>query len=162
MGLSTKVTSFNQALTILGRRQLARWLQILLYVSHQGKNSSPKLMQLAAMRGRLMEQFSIAIGWNANMQDQAFMTGMFSLLDGLLGMPVEEVAKMLQLPDEVKAALLSNEGGLGQMLALIEKSQSGADGALPLVLADLNPDRFFECQLDALSWSLGLGQENTF
>jgi len=55
-GLSTKITSLRHAITILGRRQLQRWLQLLVYTNPKGAGQGVNpLLQLAATRGRLME-----------------------------------------------------------------------------------------------------------
>src|SRR5471032_2144068 len=55
VGARQRIDSLSQAVTILGRRQLQRWLQIMLYAepSKRGHSMTPLLM-LATTRGRLL------------------------------------------------------------------------------------------------------------
>jgi c-di-GMP-related signal transduction protein len=54
-GTSEKITSLRHAITVLGRRQLQRWLQLLVFSSGAQAGASNPLLMLAATRGRLME-----------------------------------------------------------------------------------------------------------
>ena len=59
VGAKTTITSFHQAIAVLGRRQLQRWLQLLIYANQHGQDDSPNpLLQQAALRGRQMELLS--------------------------------------------------------------------------------------------------------
>jgi c-di-GMP-related signal transduction protein len=156
MGMRTTVTSFNHALMVLGRRQLERWLQILLYASHKGATSPNSLMLFATMRGQSMERLAAAMGWASGAQDQAFMTGMFSLLDSLLGLTMGDIVKAIPLPHEVQQALVSREGDLGQLLTLIDDWQAGNSRELPDFVAKLGAETTAKCQLDALRWTMDL------
>src|SRR5438874_13059651 len=71
------VTSLRHALILLGRRQLKVWLQLLLYTADRGNRSlSSPLLQLAAVRGRLMELIAgRQSGTQGGLRDLAFMTG---------------------------------------------------------------------------------------
>ncbi|GAB1412455.1 hypothetical protein MASR1M97_11910 [Candidatus Desulfobacillus denitrificans] len=53
-GLRQKIASLRHAITVLGRRQLQRWLQLLLFTNPSGGGANP-LLQLAATRGRFLE-----------------------------------------------------------------------------------------------------------
>jgi EAL and modified HD-GYP domain-containing signal transduction protein len=128
----TAITSFGQAISRIGRRQLQRWLQLLLY-AHQHPDGAPNLLlPLAALRGALLEALCKRDGGDRDEQDLAFMAGVFSLLDRLFHMPMAEVVQDLKLPEHVEAALLRRAGPLGQRLRLIEADQPDAgmlDGA---------------------------------
>jgi EAL and modified HD-GYP domain-containing signal transduction protein len=162
MGMSGKVANFRQAITILGRRQLQRWLQLLLFTHRQeGKTRPSILMQRAATRGRLMELVSKKThgGASVDFQEEAFMVGVFSLLDVLMGMPMAELLKPLQLHESVELALLERKGPLGQLLALVEQAESGdADGVLESLRKMAVPtEEFNRAQVATLGWVSQLG-----
>ena len=120
MGMSRQITSFSQAILILGRAQLRRWLNLMLFSSRQGDERSPMLLARVAIRARTMELLAKTSGMDKASQDAAFMTGMFSLLGVLFGMPLPEVLKPLKISEAMQAALLEHKGGLGQLLHTAE------------------------------------------
>lgn len=158
MGLRTKVSSFNHALTILGRRQLQRWLQLLLFAQQKQSGGGPSvLMQRAAMRGRLMEL--LTKGVNAapprEFQEQAFMVGVFSLLDILMNDSLDNILKSLHLADDIEAALLRHEGTVGEMLSLVEHAENFdfEETAKRLDKLNIPPEFFSLAQASALNWT---------
>lgn len=161
MGIRTKVTSFGHALTILGRRQLQRWMQLLLFAHRKEGTDGPSvLMQRAAARGRLMELLTKSVSETPTLefQEQAFMAGVFSLLDILMGMPLEELMKTLLLADSVEAALLRREGLLGEMLNLVDRAErlDFDAAAQSLDKLKISPDAFCHAQAAALLWTYRL------
>jgi EAL and modified HD-GYP domain-containing signal transduction protein len=162
MGLCGKIASFRQAITILGRRQLQRWLQLLLFAHQaQGAKGPSILMQQAATRGRLMELLSAKTFAAASVdgQEEAFMVGLFSMLDVLMGMPLDELLKPLHLAEHAERALLNREGRLGQLLALLEQAEArdlaAATGSLSRL--GIAADSFNQMQIAALGWVHRLG-----
>lgn len=164
MGMRSKIGSLRQALVVLGRRQLQRWVQLLLYAQDSDTSTNP-LMQMAAVRGRLMELLSQRHPDRRHTTDDAkesaFMTGILSLVDVVLGMEMEDVLSQLGLIDEIKKALLLREGFLGLLLTLAEKMETGDFDAvtdlleqLGLTLADLN-----QAELEAMQWVASLNEE---
>ena len=157
MGLGRRITSFSQAILILGRQQLRRWVNLMLFAARQGDVRSGMLLARVAVRGRMLEQLSRARGLDKQAQDQAFITGMFSLLGVLFGMPLSEVLAPLSMSNTVHDALLDYKGELGWMLRLCEAFEDGNFGAvaghleaLPLGVAEFNA-----AAVDANLWMLG-------
>ncbi|TFW24314.1 EAL and HDOD domain-containing protein [Duganella callida] len=123
MGASRRVTSFSQAILILGRSQLRRWLNLMLFSSREGDPRSAMLLARVAVRARAMELLAKACGEDKAHQEQAFMVGMFSLLGVLFGMPLDEVLQPLAVGEAVRQALLAHAGQLGQMLCVVEAAE---------------------------------------
>ena len=135
----------------LYRRQLQRWLQLLLYARQQDDGKIHALLPLAAVRAAQMEALCQLRGGDRDAQDLAFMTGVFSLLDVLLGMPMEEIIATLNLAPEVSAALLERNGELGALLALVESSAPSPDG---LRRAGIDGETYWRSLLQAYQWAI--------
>ena len=150
-GFTAPITSFSQAITLLGRRQLQRWLQLLLYARQQDDGKIHALLPLAAVRAAQMEALCQLRGGDRDAQDLAFMAGVFSLLDVLLGMPMEEIIATLNLAPEVSAALLERNGELGALLALVESSAPPPEG---LQRAGIDGETYWRSLLQAYQWAI--------
>jgi EAL and modified HD-GYP domain-containing signal transduction protein len=151
------ITCFSQAINLLGRRQLQRWLQLLVFADQNtGQHANP-LLQKAATRGRLIELLADNPEDDASKQllDTAFMVGTFSLLDVLLNMPLKEILQHLPLPAAAHAALADHSGLLGQILKAVSASESrdlsGARQQLQHLA--ITPEKHLTAQLSAFSWA---------
>ncbi len=164
VGARQRITSISHALMVLGRNQLSRWLQILMYTLGDApgvKHPSP-LTTLASIRGRFMEQVSTGLhSSNTSFRERAFMVGILSLSDALLGMPLAEIVQPLPLDVEVKRALLNRSGLLGTLMnltvALESSDQRGVADALAALPA-LSPELINRAQIEAMEWADSLGR----
>ena len=148
---STPIISFGQAISVLGRRQLQRWLQLLLYARQQADGLPNPLLPLAAQRAAQMESLCKLAGGERDEQDLGFMTGVFSLLDLLFGMPMTEIVGALNLPALAADALLTRSGRFGDMLALAEARPASA---AMIERAELTPAQWLGSQLHAYHWAI--------
>lgn len=151
-GLGVEIQSLRHAVTMLGFSPLYRWLSLLLATASTS-GYSLALMQAAIIRGRFAE----LLGQNFLPKSEAenlFVAGMFSLLDCLLGIPMEEVLENIQLSDSVSEALLTRGGIYGPFLALAEacEMQNGHVGELAdaLFIDALKVNR---AHIAALTWA---------
>jgi c-di-GMP phosphodiesterase len=159
IGAGRRIESLGQALMILGRRQLERWLQILLY-AEPGKRSheiSPLLL-LATTRGKLLELLAQALQpGRRGVAETAFTVGIMSLMEALFASPMENILEQIAVSDEVAVALLRHEGLLGELLTLVECIEHIEDAGerLQESLAHLNlsPDELCRMQVHAFEWS---------
>lgn len=162
MGLRNPVGSLNQALVVLGRRQLQRWIQLLIYTVGNASSRNTPLLQLAASRGRLMELLAEEQRpGSKDFHERAFMVGILSLLDILLDLPMPEILSQLSLNSEVREALLSHDGALGKLLSLTEYLEvANFDAAAEIMAkAGIPLATLTEAQLKTFSWVGDLDRE---
>lgn len=124
-GATRRIDSLSQALVVLGRRQLQRWLQIMLYAEPvAGSHFTSPLLILATTRGKLMELMARKISPNnASMADTAFTVGIMSLMDTLFSLPMLKILEEISVVDEVADALLHRTGFFGDLLTLTEYTE---------------------------------------
>jgi EAL and modified HD-GYP domain-containing signal transduction protein len=159
VGARQRIDSLSQAVTLLGRRQLQRWLQIMLYAepSKRGHSMTPLLM-LATTRGRLLELLAAKLRPSQrNVADVAFTVGIMSLMDTLFGIPMAEILGQIPVSDEVAEALLRRAGFFGDLLKLaecIERLEDLGDHIVP-TLRDLamSTEELVELEMAAFEWS---------
>ena len=163
IGARNRISSIRSAITILGRRQLQRWLQLLLYADGAGPaiGHNPMLV-LAATRGRFMELLAARLHpKDQALADLAFMTGIMSLMPAVFGMAMEELLDQLAVVPEVKRALLEHAGEVGVLLSLAESSESSTmEGVAELMdqLPELTATLLSACLAEALAWTQQLDQ----
>ena len=162
-GLPQKINSIKHAIMILGRQQLQRWIQLLLYTADQADSgASNALMQTAAARGKLMELIAIAERpHDKNHHERAFMVGILSLLDTLLGMDMQQIIDKLGIPEDMSQALLTRDGRLGQELKLVEANEKGEVAAIQSILNGLgflSLSELADIELQAIGWANRLGE----
>jgi len=159
-----EIHSLRNAITVLGRRQLQRWLQVLLFAlsSAPGAEFPSPLLVLAATRGKLMEL--IAQGLKSNereLPDRAFMAGILSLVNALLGMPMQDIVGSMPLDQDIKDALVDRSGRLGDMLTLVEALE---ESDLPEIeealsrLPALDHGKVPAMQVEAMRWANSIGE----
>ena len=157
-GLRQRIDSLSQALIVLGRRQLQRWLQIMLYAEPgtRGHTQTPLLM-LASTRARLMELLAQRLRpGQRQVADVAFTVGIMSLMDALFSVPMADLVEQIPVSEEVAAALVKRSGFFGELLRLAESLERMEEGdeMLPVLgeLAD-SGDELVELEMAAFEWS---------
>jgi c-di-GMP-related signal transduction protein len=150
----SEIQSLRHAVTMLGYLPLYRWLALLLATA--STSGSPVLMQTAAIRGRFVE----LLGHDflpKNEAENLFVAGMFSLLDRLLGVSMQEVLDNLKLSEAMSQALLSRQGVYGGFLALAEACElnNGLIGELADAVG-ISVEAVNEAHLSAIVWAQNL------
>ena len=152
-GLNREITSFRQAVMLMGLKKLFRWAALLLTASRSSGTPSP-VGHTAVVRGRLMELLALET-LPPEEADLAFVAGIFSLLDVMLNMPIESALGLLSVPDEVADALLRREGFLGDLLTLAEACESSDDAVFDRAAGTLHlsSQQINFAHLQALAWA---------
>ena len=157
LGMREKIKTLRHAILLLGLNHLRRWTQLSLFAGHDARSLNHPLLEMAAVRGRLMEIMLRQISSRTASDEQAeaaFMVGILSLLDVLFETPMEEIIANLNLTDDVSSALLKREGKLGRMLLLTERLEvTDFDAVTPLLVeCGVSLDQLLQSQLEAFNW----------
>jgi EAL and modified HD-GYP domain-containing signal transduction protein len=163
-GARGRIDTLGQAIEVLGRQQLQRWLQILLYATPGAQvELNLPLLQMATTRGKMLELMSLKMHpGQREAADTGFTVGIMSLTDALFSMSMEDILNTVEVADEVRAALLDREGEYGDMLnvvEMLEKARSGKALAAVLRNLDLTVKDLREIELAAFEWINELAQE---
>ncbi len=154
VGARFRINSVGHALIVLGRRQLQRWLQILLYV--KGSEFDSPLLQMATTRGKTMELVMGHVRPSEKVAaDIGFTVGIMSLMDALFSVRMGEILDSVNVLDEVRDALLHREGDYGDVLRLIElieRAQEGRELTGILHKLELAPSALYALQREAFEW----------
>jgi EAL and modified HD-GYP domain-containing signal transduction protein len=120
--LPVEVSSFRHAIMMLGYQELRRWLALTLGASGDEHHLQP-VNYAALRRGLFMRELALDPS-DDETQAELFMCGVFSLLDRLLGKPMDELLAAVALPERVKQALADGEGPFMPMLAMARAVES--------------------------------------
>lgn len=117
-GLPVQITSFQHAVMMLGYKKMMRWLSLLLATASRDSNTFP-LMHASIRRGLFLEYLGAAEG-EAELRDELFITGAFSMLDRITGAPFAQLFELIALPENVIDAIVHRKGPHAPFLTLIE------------------------------------------
>jgi len=121
-----KISSVRQAIVLLGLIEIQRWIYILALREQVGSHSvlSDETVRLSLTRAKMCELIG-ARSFKQSQQSVFFLTGMFSLMDTILSIPMEKVLKELPLLDEITEALNGEVNSLKIVLDLVISVERG-------------------------------------
>lgn len=151
-GRPTPITTLEQAITLIGLNHLRGWLTLLQMAALD--NKPPELMRIALVRARMCERLARALQLGA--PDPFFLTGLLSVLDALLDLPMAEATAALPLAQPVIDGLQERRGPTGQALNLVNALERGEWEALARLPIDAQT--LTEIFIDALAWADNLIQ----
>jgi EAL and modified HD-GYP domain-containing signal transduction protein len=152
-GLRDGVSSIIQALALLGEREIRKWACLVL-MTFIGADRPSEVSMTCLVRGRLCELLANKAGLSPK-KPELFMIGMLSMLDVLVGRPLNELLDKIVIAEDIKTALTTGRGRMGQVLQLVVAYQKGlweevdlAAGKLDLDSAEISPD-----YQEAIQWA---------
>lgn len=152
-GLERRVSSIQQALVILGEKELRRWLTFVILNSLRGDRPK-EIMVLACTRGRFGELLAMKRG-EEEKAPALFLTGLISMLNVIMGRPLKELLAELPLDPAIGQALLERRGPLAPYYHLAYSYERGnmemvnrLAHALGLELEVVG-----ECYVEAVKWA---------
>ena len=149
----SEISTIKQAIVVLGQSELRKFLSVL-FTAQCGTNKPEELTILAMIRARFAEELANLAG-HAQQSSIYFLTGLMSLIDAILDESIEDVMKQLPLAQEIKSALIDQEGELAEFLDLVKLYEKAewelADQKMKTL--GLDPLAVPELYENAVSWA---------
>ncbi len=146
------VTSIGHAIRLLGRAPLLRWLALAIAASRRAVSDLDQFMVLQAVeRARLCEQ----LAGPGRDSGTLFLVGLFSLIEGVFRVPLDELLERVPLAEEARDALLHRTGPYAPALDFADAWELGLFDAADGIAQELgiDPATLAEKYTGAVSWT---------
>ena len=152
--LRREVRSIHDAVVLLGIKPIRQWASVWC-LAGVNTGGSPELATLALLRARSCEL--VASDLNAD-TSELFLVGLCSLLDAMLGRPMQEALEHLPLSPAAKQTLLGSPSPMRSVLDSILAQEIGdwADVDLSAADAGVSPASLSNAYIGALRWARAL------
>ena len=156
IGARFKVSSINQALNLLGTRELYQWITLMILKDLQD-NDNGELVKQSLIRGKLMNMLALEFHWSDHDSDYFFI-GIFSLIDVILSRSFEEILAELPLSDRVKNTLLGEKNDIRDLLDCIASVERAEWDKLNQyqIMQTIGPEKFMARYVEAIKWANSL------
>lgn len=118
---SAEIQSVRHALSLLGEREVRRWVRLVATLG-AGQAKTSDLVLAALVRARFCELLSPKIPHG---KSDLFLMGMLSLMDVILEIPMAQVIDNVPIDAESKRLLISGEGNLRPFYQLMLAQETG-------------------------------------
>lgn len=155
---STEITSIRHAAAMMGQRELKKW--ITTAITQQLCSDKPsEIMRLSLLRAKFAENLACVfeLGVQAS---ELFLMGLFSVVDLILGKPMNEALEMLKVSKSIKSALIEDSGTLAPVLDFIKLYEAGEWQEISrlMLLGNILMDPVQEAYTSSLEWYRDLFQ----
>jgi EAL and modified HD-GYP domain-containing signal transduction protein len=155
-GFSQKIKSIHHAIRLLGWMKLKNWLRVVLLNDMSEASAAPELLQLSAQRGKFLELVALRHDFWGFDPESLHLLGLFSLLDTMLGTPMDEIVTFLPLENKLKGALRREANNeylpLIQLAQCVEEAR-WEDADVMMQQLNLNREKVTAAFKEAVEWA---------
>jgi EAL and modified HD-GYP domain-containing signal transduction protein len=151
-----RIESIEQAVLLLGWLQLRHWLRVVVLADMAPGGPAGELPHFCIQRARFLELAARELDTEDLEPETMFLLGLFSLLDAMLRLPMDEILSRLPLDPEVAEALAGeNRNRYSDWLDLVRSFEVGDWTRLDTLMSrlSLEPSMVAKCYFDSQAWA---------
>jgi EAL and modified HD-GYP domain-containing signal transduction protein len=118
-----EITSVNQALTLLGLNEIRKWTTLIMLRDISAEKPD-ELVKVSLVRALFAEHLADLFGLK-NRKTEAFLLGLFSLIDTIMDKPLFDIVEPLPLKSDVKAAMMGVGNPFHDILVVLRHYEVG-------------------------------------
>jgi EAL and modified HD-GYP domain-containing signal transduction protein len=151
-GRRNEIKTINGAVVMLGQDEVRKWITAAA-ANQLGTDKPNEITKLSMIRAKFAEALAVKFGLYAD-AGSLFLMGVFSVLDAMLEMPMEDALKLVLVSDDIRDALVSHTGKFSDVYNFIVNYESANWAVVSriLILHDLTTETIYETYVETLCW----------
>lgn len=152
IAINSEVTSIRHAAAILGQKELKRWINTVI-TKELCADRPNEIARLSMLRAKFAECLAPYYGLQMK-ESELFLMGLFSIIDIILNLPMEEALKKVNVSKEITDALLYHKGDLAKVydLMLSYENADWQEVFRRLIVDNVKEESVYGAYTEAVRW----------
>ena len=152
IAINSEVTSIRHAAAILGQRELKKWINTVI-TKELCADRPNEITRISLLRAKFAECLAPSFGL-AHKASELFLLGLFSVLDIILKVTLEEALGRVNVSKDISDALINHKGELAEVydFILAYENADWQEVGRVLIVKGINTNTVFKAYTDAVSW----------
>ena len=152
LGISQKIKSIQQAVALLGQKEVRKWVTTAT-TGLLAEDKPQEITRISLLRAKFSENLArhFEMGIHA---PGLFLMGLFSILDVVLEMTMQNALKAIPVSDAISEALINQEGDFAAVLNLVLSYEIAdwSETKRIMALNNLKVEDVFKAYINAVQW----------
>jgi EAL and modified HD-GYP domain-containing signal transduction protein len=149
---NSEIVSIKHGAAMLGQRELRSWINTVV-VNEMYSDKPNEITRLSLLRAKFAE--TVAKDFEmAHLSQELFLMGLFSVVDLILEMPMEQAMEKLQLSKEIREVLTEQKGIFSDLYTFMLAYENANWEIVDDIIAEkkLEPQNIYNAYTGALEW----------
>ena len=147
-----EVTSIRHAAALLGQRELKKWINTVI-TKELCADRPNEITRVSLLRAKFLECLAPSFGMGMK-ASELFLMGLFSVLNIILSMPMEEALNKVNVSKDIREALLSCKGEFADIYGFMTAYENAdwQEVSRMQILKNIDSDAVFKAYIEAVCW----------
>lgn len=152
IAINSEVTSIRHAAAILGQKELKRWINTVI-TKELCADRPNEIARLSLLRAKFAECLAPSFGL-AMKSSELFLMGLFSVLDIILNMTMEEALKKVNVSKEIADVLIHHKGEFAEIYEFMVAYENAdwQEVCRLLIVKDISVDTVYDAYTETMCW----------
>lgn len=148
----SEVTSIRHAAALLGQRELKKWINTVI-TKELCADRPNEITRVSLLRAKFLECLAPSFGMGMKVSE-LFLMGLFSVLNIILSMPMEEALNKVNVSKDIREALLSCKGEFADIYGFMTAYENAdwQEVSRMQILKNIDSDAVFKAYIEAVCW----------
>lgn len=152
IAINSQVTSIRHAAAILGQKELKKWINTVI-TKELCADKPNEVARTSMLRAKFMECLAPVFGLGMK-SAEVFLMGLFSILNIILDMPMEEALRKVTVSKEIEDALVRGTGELANIYSFVVSYEAAdwSEICRQLIVLGVETDTIFQAYTETVCW----------